>query len=152
MLDHTTNLASLLNDPSLLATKAYLAGDWVDADDGKTFDGDQPRPRRRDRTGGRPEPGRDRPRHRRRRDGAKGTGPRRTAKERANILREWFNLMVANADDLATILTAEQGKPMPRPRARSSMAPVLHRMVRRRGQARLWRDRSPATSPTSASW
>lgn len=36
----------------------------------------------------------------------------RTAKERANILRDWFNLIVENADDLAMILTMEQGKPL----------------------------------------
>jgi succinate-semialdehyde dehydrogenase/glutarate-semialdehyde dehydrogenase len=35
-----------------------------------------------------------------------------TAKERANILRRWFDLMVACADDLAALLTAEQGKPL----------------------------------------
>ncbi|MBT8154689.1 NAD-dependent succinate-semialdehyde dehydrogenase [Epibacterium ulvae] len=34
-----------------------------------------------------------------------------TGKERGAILRKWFDLMVANADDLATILTAEMGKP-----------------------------------------
>ncbi len=37
MLDSVTNLRDLLKDPSLLATKAYVAGDWVDADDGSTF-------------------------------------------------------------------------------------------------------------------
>ena len=36
----------------------------------------------------------------------------RTGKERANILRRWYDLMMENADDLATILTAEQGKPL----------------------------------------
>jgi succinate-semialdehyde dehydrogenase/glutarate-semialdehyde dehydrogenase len=36
----------------------------------------------------------------------------RTAKDRANILRAWFDLMIEHADDLATILTAEQGKPL----------------------------------------
>ncbi|MDF1685503.1 MAG: succinate-semialdehyde dehydrogenase/glutarate-semialdehyde dehydrogenase [Parvibaculaceae bacterium] len=36
----------------------------------------------------------------------------RTAKERSIILREWFNLMMANQEDLAQILTAEQGKPL----------------------------------------
>jgi succinate-semialdehyde dehydrogenase/glutarate-semialdehyde dehydrogenase len=35
-----------------------------------------------------------------------------TAKERSNILRKWFDLMIANTDDLATIMTAEQGKPL----------------------------------------
>ena len=37
MLDDTTNLRSLLKDPSLLATQGYLAGDWVDGEDGATF-------------------------------------------------------------------------------------------------------------------
>lgn len=37
---------------------------------------------------------------------------RRTAKERATILRRWFSLMLENADDLASIMTAEQGKPL----------------------------------------
>ena len=36
----------------------------------------------------------------------------RTAKERAVILRRWFDLMLANQDDLATLMTAEQGKPL----------------------------------------
>ena len=35
----------------------------------------------------------------------------RTAKERAGILRRWFDLMMANQDDLGAIMTAEQGKP-----------------------------------------
>ncbi len=37
---------------------------------------------------------------------------KRLAKERANILRKWFDLMIANRDDLALILTSEQGKPL----------------------------------------
>ncbi|NMN71498.1 MULTISPECIES: NADP-dependent succinate-semialdehyde dehydrogenase [unclassified Rhizobium] len=36
----------------------------------------------------------------------------RTAKERASVLRKWFELMIANQDDLGRILTAEQGKPL----------------------------------------
>ncbi|MGH8768708.1 MAG: NADP-dependent succinate-semialdehyde dehydrogenase [Burkholderiales bacterium] len=35
------------------------------------------------------------------------------AKERANILRKWFELMIANTDDVALIMTTEQGKPLP---------------------------------------
>jgi len=34
------------------------------------------------------------------------------AKERANIMRKWFNLIMENVDDLATLMTAEQGKPL----------------------------------------
>jgi len=37
---------------------------------------------------------------------------KKTAKERATILRKWFNLMTENQEDLAQILTAEQGKPL----------------------------------------
>ncbi|MDH2328101.1 NAD-dependent succinate-semialdehyde dehydrogenase [Cereibacter sp. SYSU M97828] len=37
---------------------------------------------------------------------------KRPAKERSAILRKWFDLMIANADDLAAIMTAEQGKPL----------------------------------------
>ncbi|EHN10445.1 Succinate-semialdehyde dehydrogenase [NADP+] [Patulibacter medicamentivorans] len=41
-----------------------------------------------------------------------GPWSRRTAKDRATVLRRWFDLVVEHADDLATILTAEQGKPL----------------------------------------
>jgi succinate-semialdehyde dehydrogenase/glutarate-semialdehyde dehydrogenase len=41
---------------------------------------------------------------------------KKTGKERAAILRKWNDLMVANADDLATILTMEMGKPWPEAR------------------------------------
>ncbi|MDD7960606.1 aldehyde dehydrogenase family protein, partial [Klebsiella pneumoniae] len=37
---------------------------------------------------------------------------KRTAKERDAILRKWYDLMLAHADDLALILTTEQGKPL----------------------------------------
>jgi succinate-semialdehyde dehydrogenase/glutarate-semialdehyde dehydrogenase len=37
----------------------------------------------------------------------------KTAKERSAILRKWFDLLMANQDDLARIMTAEQGKPFP---------------------------------------
>ena len=38
MLDSVTDLRALLKDPSLLADKAYVAGEWIHADDGRTFD------------------------------------------------------------------------------------------------------------------
>ena len=34
MLDTNTDLRSLLTDPDLLATDAYVAGEWIEADDG----------------------------------------------------------------------------------------------------------------------
>src|SRR5207245_4434464 len=36
----------------------------------------------------------------------------KTAKERAQILRRWFDLMMANQDDLATLMTADEGQPL----------------------------------------
>jgi succinate-semialdehyde dehydrogenase/glutarate-semialdehyde dehydrogenase len=44
-------------------------------------------------------------------DAARKTWAARTAKDRATLLRRWYDLIVAAADDLAAILTAEQGKP-----------------------------------------
>jgi succinate-semialdehyde dehydrogenase/glutarate-semialdehyde dehydrogenase len=37
MLDSATDLRSILKDPSLLVEQAYIAGEWVNAADGKTF-------------------------------------------------------------------------------------------------------------------
>ena len=45
-------------------------------------------------------------------DGALPAWRARTAKDRAAILRRWFDLMIASTEDLATLLTAEQGKPL----------------------------------------
>ena len=44
--------------------------------------------------------------------GAQKEWAKKTGKERATILRRWFELMMENSEDLAKILTAEQGKPM----------------------------------------
>ena len=43
MNKHATDLKMLLKDPSLLQTRAYVAGEWIDADDGKTFSVVNPR-------------------------------------------------------------------------------------------------------------
>ena len=40
----------------------------------------------------------------------------KTAKERSNIMRKWFDLLIANTEDLARLMTAENGKPMPESR------------------------------------
>ena len=39
-------------------------------------------------------------------------GRRKTAKERAQILRKWFDLMIAETESLAQLMTSEQGKPL----------------------------------------
>ncbi|MFT6452801.1 MAG: succinate-semialdehyde dehydrogenase/glutarate-semialdehyde dehydrogenase [Halocynthiibacter sp.] len=111
MKDTVTNLANLLKDPTLLATKAYLAGEWADADDGGTFD--VLNPARGDVICSVADLGRvETARAIAAAETAQKAWAARTGKDRANILRKWYELMMENADDLATILTAEQGKPL----------------------------------------
>ncbi|MGB8814634.1 MAG: NAD-dependent succinate-semialdehyde dehydrogenase [Paracoccaceae bacterium] len=111
MLDSITDLRSLLKDPTLLATKAYVAGQWIDADDGTTFP--VTNPARGDVICTVPNLGRaETARAIAAASVAQKEWAARTAKERANIMRAWFNLMMANQDDLGLILTAEMGKPL----------------------------------------
>jgi succinate-semialdehyde dehydrogenase/glutarate-semialdehyde dehydrogenase len=100
-----------LNDAALLRDKAFVDGAWIAADGGETFAVENPA------TGasiGRV-PDMGRAETRRAIDAAtRAFAPWRakTAKERAAILRKWFELMLANQKDLATLMVAEQGKPM----------------------------------------
>ncbi|MFN4099384.1 MAG: NAD-dependent succinate-semialdehyde dehydrogenase, partial [Pararhodobacter sp.] len=111
MLDQTTDLRSLLNDPSLLETRAYVAGEWIDADDGATFA--VTNPARGDTIAQVADLTRaETARAIAAAETAMKDWAKRTGKERASVMRAWFDLMVANADDLATILTAEMGKPL----------------------------------------
>jgi len=111
MLDSHDSLKTKLSDPELLATRAYLAGDWADADDGATFPVVNPA------TGAviaevahlsRAEAARAIAAAK----AAQKGWAARTAKERSQILRRWFELIMAAQEDLAVILTAEQGKPL----------------------------------------
>ena len=107
----TTNLQSLLKDPTLLATQGYLAGDWVDGEDGATFA--VTNPARGDVVANVADFSRTQTAQAIAAAGkAQKEWAAMTGKERANILRRWYDLMMENADDLATILTAEQGKPL----------------------------------------
>jgi succinate-semialdehyde dehydrogenase / glutarate-semialdehyde dehydrogenase len=111
MLDSVTDLSSMLKDPTLLATRAYVAGEWILADDGTTFP--VTNPARGDIIAHVPNLGRaETARAIAAAAEAMKTWAARPAKERANILRAWFNLMMANQDDLGMILTAEMGKPL----------------------------------------
>jgi succinate-semialdehyde dehydrogenase/glutarate-semialdehyde dehydrogenase len=111
MLDTVTNLAALLKDPSLLVTKAFVAGDWVGADDGSTFP--VVNPARGDVICEVPNLGRtETSRAIKAAQVAMKDWAGRTAKERALVMRRWFDLMMANQDDLGTILCAEMGKPL----------------------------------------
>ncbi len=105
-----TNLKNLLKDPSLLATQGYLAGEWVDGEDGATFD--VTNPARGDVIAKVADLSRAQTAQAiAAAEVAQKEWAAKTAKERANILRRWYDLMMENTDDLSTILTAEQGKP-----------------------------------------
>ena len=104
-------LATRLKDPALLRHVAYIDGEWKQADNGETFD--VLNPATGDSVGAAPKMGAAETR--RAIEAANAACPAwrtKTAKERAAILRRWYDLMIANADDLALILTTEQGKPL----------------------------------------
>lgn len=111
-MDMKTSPLALLKDPSLLKTDALINGQWVKGAGAKRFDVLDPS------------------------NGSKLTdvanlGPAdaeaaikaanaawpawraQTGRERSAILRRWFDLLMANREDLARIMTAEQGKPFP---------------------------------------
>ncbi|TQM92638.1 NAD-dependent succinate-semialdehyde dehydrogenase [Roseinatronobacter monicus] len=112
MLDHqSTDLKSLLSDPTLLEMRAFVGGEWVNADDGATFE--VRNPARGDLIAQVADLGRaETARAIDAAENARHAWAARTGKERANILRKWFDLMMANQEDLALILTAEMGKPL----------------------------------------
>ena len=111
MLDSVTDLRSILKDPTLLSTKAYVAGTWIEAADNKTFA--VTNPARGDVICEVPDLTRaDAARAIEAADKARREWAARTGKERAQVLRKWFDLCMANQDDLAAILTAEMGKPL----------------------------------------
>jgi len=111
VMANETNLKDLLKDPSLLATQGYLAGEWVNGEDGATFD--VTNPARGDVIAKVADLSRAQTAQAiAAAEAAQKDWAAKTAKERANILRRWYDLMMENADDLGTILTAEQGKPL----------------------------------------
>jgi len=100
-----------LRDPSLLTGKAYVGGEWIEAPDGRTIPVTDP-------VDGAlimevPDLG---PETARRAidaaEAAQKAWAKRPVKERSQILRRWYELILANVDDLALILTTEQGKPL----------------------------------------
>jgi len=100
-----------LKDPDLLRQQAYIDGQWIDADSGATFPVIDPAtgaaiahvPRMGAAETRRAIEGAER---------ARAGWAGLLAKERARLLRDLADAMLANADDLAVIMTAEQGKPV----------------------------------------
>ena len=100
-----------LNDPSLLRTQCLIDGAWIGADDGRTLTVTNPASGETIATvpqGGAAETRRAIAAAERAMVGWKA----QTAESRARVLRRWFDLMMANQEDLALIMTSEQGKPL----------------------------------------
>jgi len=100
-----------LKDPGLFRQQCYIDGRWCGADDTKTLSVSNP-------ATGKPlgtVPNMGVAETRRAIEAANAAWPAwraKTAKERAVILRKWHDLMMANQEDLAVLMTAEQGKPL----------------------------------------
>jgi len=109
MGDTRSDLLAMLKDPSLLAEQAYLAGEWVDGY--QTFE--VTNPARGDVLANVADCSVAQVSEAiAKAEVAQKEWAAMTGKERGAILRRWFDLMMANQDDLAAILTAEQGKPL----------------------------------------
>ena len=100
-----------LQEPTLFRQQSYLAGEWRAADDGSTFTVINPA----DQSVLGVVPNMGVAETTRAIEAAHAAWPAwrgRTAKERATILRRWFDLLLQHQGDLALLLTLEQGKPL----------------------------------------
>ena len=110
-----------LNDPTLFRQQAFIDGQWRDALSGEVIT--VTNPANDQRLGSVPRMGADETHEAI--DAANRALPAwraLTAKERATILRRWFDLIMANQDDLARLMTLEQGKPLAEARGEISYA------------------------------
>ena len=105
------NLTFSLQNPDLFRQQAFIGGNWCDAESGATIEVNNPAtgeilgtvPRMgANETWRAIEAAKD----------AFADWSRRPAKERSNLLRGWYDLIMANVDDLGALMTAEQGKPL----------------------------------------
>jgi succinate-semialdehyde dehydrogenase/glutarate-semialdehyde dehydrogenase len=100
-----------LKDPTLLHEMCFIDGGWSAADNGAILD--VTNPATSEKLGSIPNMGAAETRRAIAAAAAALPAWRaRTAKERAVIMRRWFDLMTENQEDLATLMTAEQGKPL----------------------------------------
>ncbi|MGM7311173.1 aldehyde dehydrogenase family protein, partial [Acinetobacter baumannii] len=100
-----------LNELALFRQQAFIAGKWCDADHQQTSK--ILNPATLEIIGTVPNMGKAEAE--RAIEAAKGAWPlwkNKTAKDRSIILKKWFDLIISNADELAFILTSEQGKPL----------------------------------------
>lgn len=134
-----------LNDPSLLIEKCYVNGEYVTAASGETFEVHDPSTGKLIATC--PEFSKDDVL--KAIDAAHEAFPsfRKTlARERATMLRTWYNLMMENAEDLATLITWENGKPLADAKGEVSYAAGFFQWFSEEAP-RLYGDNIPASVP-----
>lgn len=131
-----------LKDPSLLRNQAYINGHWVNAQSLKSFGVFNPATHGELST----VPDMGAAETRQAIEAAAQALPawrQKTAKERGKILRKFADLMMENVDDLATLMTAEQGKPMAEARGEVAYAASFYEWFAEEGR-RLYGDVIPA--------
>src|SRR5574343_1771577 len=135
----------LLKDPTLLRKQAYVDGAWVDADHGDTLAVHNPATG--DVLGVVPRMGAQETRRAiEAADRALSAWRARTGKERAALLRKWFELMLHHQDDLAALMTAEQGKPLTESRGEIAYAASFIEWFAEEGK-RVYGDTIPGHAP-----
>ena len=108
-MDTQTTIA--LGDPALFRQQCYVNGGWLDARSGDAIEVDNPATR--EILGTVPAFGGEETRAAIEAAAAAWSGWRsRPAKDRAGLMRRWFELLMAYQDDLAVLMTSEQGKPL----------------------------------------
>ncbi|HEY4164439.1 MAG TPA: NADP-dependent succinate-semialdehyde dehydrogenase [Dongiaceae bacterium] len=134
-----------LKDKSLFRQQCFIDGKWADADSGKSIDVSNPATG--ETLGTIPNMGTAETR--RAIEAANAAWPawrKKTAKERAVILRKFFNLMMENQEDLAILMTAEQGKPLAESRGEIAYAASFIEWFAEEGK-RIYGDVIPTFQP-----
>jgi len=134
-----------IKDMKLVREQCYIDGQWADADSGEVLE--VTNKATGEVLGTVPRMGADETR--RAIEAANAAYPAwraRTAKERARILRSWADLMMENQDDLATLMTAEQGKPLAESRGEVVYAASFIEWFAEEGK-RLYGDTIPSFAP-----
>ncbi len=134
-----------LRDPELLCSRAFIGGEWVGADNGATHGVINPATRQVIGT----VPVMGAAETRRAIAAATAAQPAwaaRTAKDRALILRRWYELLMSNQDDLATLMTAEQGKPLAESKGEIAYGAAFIEWFAEEGK-RLYGDTIPGHAP-----
>ncbi len=143
MLNQTAPLP--LRDPSLFRQACLVGGKWIEADSGKTLEVRNPATGEVVGT----VPALGKAETRRAIEAANQAWPawrKLLAKDRAAILRRLFTLMLENTDDLATIMTAEQGKPLAESKGEIAYAASFIEWFAEEGK-RVYGDMIPPNAP-----